>query len=345
MTKQNGIGLVVLIACLGLGCGGGGLRSRSPQDSAVGGNASLGSLGGTPGSGGGSGVIASVGGIVAGGAPDGGRGGNGGSTMGGSTAIEVGGTTGSACPPAGCTDVHCPDGYVRLPSGPCGCPFCAPADAGFEKDATTDACPPAGPCALPICPAGYTVTTPPCGCPTCEAVDAGQADADICPPIACPALACAGGMIPNPADPCGCPICAPSDASADTEMLDCVGLDECTCFLTSGCSVVTDTCYCPFPNCLQGGACRCGGGKVLGCAPQGLTTCTAAKARVAAMCPTLSGATFDSVCQQRDSVCVEECFNEVTSCRDVGCAFCEACDCAGDRFDTCRAKCRSLLAE
>jgi len=162
-----------------------------------------------------------------------------------------------------------------------------------------------GPCAYPICPAGYVVMTPSCGCPTCVPVDAGT----------------------------------------DTAKLDCVSLDECTCWLTNGCSPITESCWCPYPQCSQSGDCVCGGGKFIGCAPVQLTTCTTAKARVASMCPQLSGATFDSLCQQSDSACITKCLNDVTSCSDISCSMCEACDCVGDAFSQCRASCKSALGQ
>ena len=90
---------------------------------------------------------------------------------------------------------------------PCGCPLCASPDAGTVKDATADAC--LGlPCLDPMCRPGDTIVTPTCGCPTCVPVDAGQPD--IAP-----------------------------DAGTDTSKLDCVGLDECTCWKTNGCSSIS----------------------------------------------------------------------------------------------------------
>ena len=200
----------------------------------------------------------------------------------------------------------------------------------------------AGPCPLPLCGPGTAIVTPPCGCPSCVPVDAGASDTVVCPPVACPAIACANGTAANPA-PCGCPICAPGDAAGETQQVACVGLDECACFTASGCSVIANACYCPFPQCSPNGACVCGGGQFIGCAPTNLTTCTAAKARVAALCPQLHGATFDNLCTQSETACVAKCLNDVGACGEVGCAFCEACDCAGDAFSTCVGKCRSAL--
>jgi hypothetical protein len=239
-----------------------------------------------------------------------------------------------------CPAIACLAGTVPNPD-PCGCPICAPADGGSVKDATTDVCL-ALPCALPVCAAGYQLVTHPCACPTCEPIDGGQPDVVGCPPVACPAIACAGGMVPNP-DPCGCPLCAPLDAAPDTAKLACVDLAECTCQATSGCSPIAEACYCP-----QCGSdpdvCKCSGGRFLGCAPASLATCTAAKARVAALCPQFSGTIWDNLCAQSDSACATKCLNEVNACGDMSCSLCAACDCAGDRYMTCLGKCPSALA-
>jgi hypothetical protein len=69
------------------------------------------------------------------------------------------------------------------------------------------------------------------------------------------------------------------------------------------------------------------------------------KARVAGLCPHLSGSTFDTLCQRSDSACVTKCLNEVSSCGDVAFAFCEACDCVADRFSPCVGSCNTALGE
>jgi hypothetical protein len=358
-SSNHGIGPFVLLACLGLGCSDSTLNAAGSADSAVGGQGGSSSLAGAPGSGG----------AASGGGGSGGKLGVGGSNTGGVPAGGAGGTGGIVCGP--CPALSCPNGYLLDPSDPCGCSVCAPSDAGPVNDVgqsakdATDACL-ALPCAYPICPTGYTVTTPPCGCPSCvpgdggtegldqrardagkdaPADDAGQPDGAICPPIACIALACPNGTMPNPADRCGCPVCRPFDAGVDTAKLACLNMDECTCASANGCSVISNACYCPYPQCSPGGACVCGGGKFLGCAPVTLSTCLAAKDRIAGLCPTLSGATFDGLCQQSDSACITKCLNDVTTCSDVLCTFCETCDCATDAFSVCRAKCRSLLTQ
>jgi len=381
MKKTNIIGPVVLAACLSLACSDDALKSGGSGGSATGGQGAAGSVAGAVGSGGAAtgGVASSTGGGGAGGVGAGGKAAGG---TAGKSATGGSGGTGTTCLPSGaCTNLYCPNGYVPNPSDPCGCPVCAPADGGPGKDAGVDACL-ALPCAPPPqCPAGYSLVSPPCGCASCVPVDAGTIDAIVCPascpaarcaygtvrdacgcpvcvppdagypdtvvcpPIACPNLACVGRLISDPANPCGCPVCEPADAGPDTGKVDCVGLDECACGSTQGCSVIADACYCPFPKCQQGGACVCGGGKFLGCAPAALSTCATAKARVADMCPTLSGATFDNLCQGSDSACVTSCLNQVTACSNIACSTCETCDCAGDAFSACRAKCGSATAQ
>jgi hypothetical protein len=254
---------------------------------------------------------------------------------------DAGPTDAVVCPPT-CPAARC--AYGTVPEPLCGCPICIEPDAGSGKDGSADACVPPL-CDAISCPVGYVVTPHACSCPTCEAVDAGQPEVGGCRPIECADLACPTRLFPNPADPCACPICAPPDAGADTRAVGCAGFDECTCVAANGCAVITNTCYCPYDRCLQGGACGCGGGKFLGCAPVQLGTCAAAKARVAGLCPDISGATFDDLCQQSDAGCITKCLNDVTSCGDVRCSFCEICDCAGDAFATCRSKCRSALAQ
>jgi hypothetical protein len=62
------------------------------------------------------------------------------------------------------------------------------------------------------------------------------------------------------------------------------------------------------------------------------------------LCPSLKGPTFDNLCSQTDSACVTKCLNEVASCGDVGCTFCEGCDRASDAFTRCRATCNRDIA-
>lgn len=238
----------------------------------------------------------------------------------------------------------CPAGQTRM-SRPCACPVCVPDDAG-QPDAPR--CPPT--CPMVKCAYG-SVRDPVCGCPTCIDPDAGVGkDAapskdvapDVClQPPCLPVLCPAGTRAVEHA--CACPTCEPVDAGADAEKSSCAGFDECRCFLANGCSVIAESCYCPYPKCSQGGACVCGGGKFVGCAPVGLGTCAAAKARVAGLCPTLPGPFLDGLCTGTDSACVTKCLNEVTSCDDLSCSSCEACRCAADAFMRCRDACQKQL--
>jgi hypothetical protein len=349
MNKVNDALFFALIAWLGLGCGGSALKSGGLGGSAAGGQSGQNSSGGALGSGGAifvggaGGGAQGLGGSVSGGTTAAGGiqsfGGRSGSNTGGS-AGGISGAGGATCAPFACTAMACLYGELPNPD-PCSCPICASPDAGTLKDAATDACSPI-PCAYPLCSPGYEVMTPPCGCPTCVPVDAGQPDAIVCPPIGCPAVTCTSGTVPD-RDPCGCPICVGADAGADTSKLACVALDECTCGKTSGCVSIAEACYCPYPQCGKSGACFCGGGLFIGCAPTNLATCTAAKDRVATLCPQLKGATFGSLCQASDSSCITKCLNDVTSCSDVFCSFCDECNCAGGAFMACRTKCTAAL--
>jgi hypothetical protein len=108
----------------------------------------------------------------------------------------------------------------------------------------------------------------------------------------------------------------------------------------NGCGVLAESCYCPFPQC-GSGACVCGGGRFIGCAPVSLSTCADAKARIADLCPSIEGATFDNLCAQTNTACITKCLNDVTSCSEVFCTFCDDCDCATDDFLICVGKCTS----
>jgi hypothetical protein len=360
MNKTNDAFMLFLLTSLALGCGGSALTSGGRGGAAGTGQGGANASGGAGGSGGvgAGGLVGSGGSPAAGGTKSntgGGAGGKGAATAGGSmtggkSGTNVGGSVtggssgagGAMCLPVACPAIACLYGEAPNPD-PCGCPICVLPDAGTGKDAGPDACL-ALPCAYPLCPAGYAVSTPLCGCPACVPVDAGQPDSRVCLPIPCPPVKCANGYVPT-FDLCGCTTCTAVDAGTDSGKLDCVGLDECTCGNSKGCEVISESCYCPFPQCSSQGACICGGGHFLGCAPSNLATCSAAKARVATLCPQLKGATFDSLCLQPGSACITKCLNDVTACGEINCAFCEACDCAGDVFTQCRAKCGGTLLQ
>jgi len=352
------LGFLALVGLLGTGCGDSTLKSQGLGDSAAGGQSGAASSGGATGLGG--------------------AGGKGGANTGGKASGGSGGAGGAACDPIECVPLNCPNGIVPNPSNPCGCSVCAPSDASASKDASPDACL-ALPCLSLPCPSGQISAEQPCACPICVFPDAGQADTPICPRL-CAAVRCAYGTVRDPVcgcetcigpdatkdggtdlcpllpcallacaagytvvtHGCGCSTCEPVDAGTDTGKLDCVDLDECGCMASDSCTVISDACYCPFPQC-GSGSCVCGGGKFIGCAPVALDTCAAAKSRVASMCPTLKGATFDGLCQQTDSACNTECLNKVTTCGEASCTFCEACDCEGDAFMGCVLSCKNAL--
>ena len=218
MSNVKGAFSIFVIATLGLGCGSGGPKSQGSDKGGQGGTSNLGGTLGQGGSGslGGSTSPGSAGSTGTGGSV---AGGTGGVNTGGSPAGGTGGTSGTICPLIACPAIACASGMtIPNPDNPCGCPVCAPTDAGAGADAGTDAGCVVGPCPLlPVCPAGSHFVTPPCGCTTCEPLDAGQSDATVCPPHSCPPMAAcvSGNVIPDPSNPCGCLMCAPVDAAAD----------------------------------------------------------------------------------------------------------------------------------
>lgn len=370
-----GFGFSVLLGLLGIACSDSTLTSPGLLDSAAGGAVSS---GGTTGSGGSAGgEPGNFGG--AGGTNSSGTGGKAAGGSGGTTCPSIdcaplncpNGTMPNPSNPCGCAvcapsdagvskdaspDVCwalpcapeiCPTGQVAV-ERPCSCPICVAPDAG-QADA------PVCPRTCPAVRCAYgTVRDSVCGCTTCLLPDGGpeagggsdaakDSSVDVCLALPCALPLCAAGYsIVDHA--CGCPTCEPSDAGVDSGKLACVGLDECACMASDSCSVVSDACYCPFPQC-GSGACVCGGGKFLGCVPAGLNTCAAAKARVASLCPTLKGPTFDGLCQQTDAACITKCLDDVTACSDVSCSFCEACDCVSDPFARCVSTCKSALKQ
>jgi len=309
MTRSIGAFTLLLFASFGFARGSDALKTKDADGSATGGQGGTiasGGVTGLAGSGAGGTTIVGSGGLNAGGSAAGGKGG---SNAGGSATGGKGGSSGTSCLPVACPAIGCLNGTIPNPD-PCGCPICASPDAGTVKDAPADACL-ALPCAYPLCPLGTTIMTPPCGCPTCVPIDAGQSDV------------------------------APGTGT-DTSKLDCVGLDACSCFKSDGCASISEACYCPFPTCSTNGACVCGGGRFIGCAPASLTTCAAAQARVSTLCPSLKGTNYSGLCQQTASLCITNCLNEVTSCGDIACSACDLCGCAGDRFSACVAACKTI---
>jgi hypothetical protein len=141
--------------------------------------------------------------------------------------------------------------------------------------------------------------------------------------------------------PCGCPTCVPVDAGSDSGGSSCSALDECACLASKTCAPIAEACYCP--SCEPGVVCACGGGRYVGCAPAGQSSCTDARARVASLCPQLASDSFKNLCNQKGTECITKCLNEVTACGDLACSMCDQCDCAGDTFSSCVAACRKAL--
>jgi hypothetical protein len=346
MKKINAMGSMVLAVCLGLGCSGSALKSHHSGGTSGGGQggsaggAASGSVGTSGGAGPGSISIATSGGTPAATSSGGLAGTTAGAPMDASVVLDA---APDACRTVASCDLlpSCPTGQTLL-SQPCACPICVAVDAG-QPD--TGLCPPT--CPVVKCAYG-SVRDPVCGCSICIEPDAGVGK-DATPiedasPDACLALPCANPLCPagtrTVTHPCACPTCEPVDAGVDAEKMACVGLDECACLRTKGCVAVAESCYCPYPQCDPSGACFCGGGKYLSCAPEQLEECTAAKDRVAKLCPNLSGPSFDGLCKGTDNACVTKCLKEVNACSDISCSMCEACDCASDAFMRCRSTCK-----
>jgi hypothetical protein len=314
MKNVNVIGVVALVA-LGLGCSGRALKRRG------------------------------LGGATAGG--------QGGSLSGSGTRLSGTGAEGGASNVAGATFSLGGAGAGGASLGSSAGSGGAPTDAGVAKDAALDTCLTTT-CPFTNCRNGEKLAPMPqsCGCSICVPIeDAGvgkdtapgrDSSADACLHLPCPMVVCAPGtrLVEHE---CACSTCEPVDAGTEVGKLACLGLDTCTCYSTQGCSVLTESCWCPAPECVAG-ACACGGGTALGCVPTELSSCAAAKARVASLCPNLSGPTFDGLCQAKNSACVTKCLNEVEACGDISCSMCEICDCAADAFMRCLGACRLLIS-
>jgi hypothetical protein len=123
-------------------------------------------------------------------------------------ALGLGGAGGSGgtggCVPVACPMLACVSGYQPSPD-PCGCPTCAPFDAGVAKDAGG-----APSCAKVVCPSlpsacKKIVQDPNACCPTCTDTGCG-----LCPDLACPSGmhletavgACCPTCVPDPPDAC-----------------------------------------------------------------------------------------------------------------------------------------------
>jgi len=162
-----------------------------------------------------------------------------------------------------------------------------------------------------------------------------------------------------------------TDALADVDGAGCIGLGACDCWRRSECDVVSELCWCPFPECGTNGACGgCGGGKFLGCAPRssgcpsGITCgpaavgyagpdgkgcyrcdysddCMTAFMRLKERCM-LGDAIVGGFSCSKNAACVTQCVNDVKQCSDVGCGLCQVCGCgAFGSFEKCFWACTS----
>jgi hypothetical protein len=143
----------------------------------------------------------------------------------------------------------------------------------------------------------------------------------------------------------------------------CNAREKCSCGLDSSCTVVVQPCWCGPDEC-GNGACVCGGGAYVGCAPAGCpsvltcplaqlpttpdadgcyrcrpsapTSCEAAKSHLAATCG-FGNAYLAGLSCQSNTACITRCLNEVQRCEDVGCDWCTVCDCG--RSDSPLSRC------
>lgn len=141
---------------------------------------------------------------------------------------------------------------------------------------------------------------------------------------------------------------------ADGGANPCAPKSACDCIHARGCAVVESGCFCPYPMCGMGN-CFCSGGFFYGCAPvsancpkvdcgpagQGVgpdargcfdcgppPTCEAARANLRRQCG-FSESYIAGLRCDKNPACVLQCTRLLKRCEDVGCAFCETCDCAG----------------
>lgn len=177
-----------------------------------------------------------------------------------------------------------------------------------------------------------------------------------------------------------CAACAAPPGSDEGDMSrppedlasDCAALTECACRSRTGCQVIAEPCYCPFPQCGEG-ACICGGGRYLGCAPRSSACESSVSCRPAGriagpdgrgcyacryetdcdkafrqMMETLKAAPGCGISDQlvdgfscrRNPECLTRCVNAVERCEDVGCGLCTACRCVSPgQFERCVNAC------
>lgn len=168
----------------------------------------------------------------------------------------------------------------------------------------------------------------------------------------------------------------PEDGSGGGEDLAavsrCSALSACECLADRGCASITEPCFCPHPLCGPG-ACICGGGAFLGCAPAesnctSVVSCRPAgrmgapdakgclECKYSSDCATafkqmmdklkatpgcgISDTLVEAFSCSRNPACVTKCVNDVSRCEDIGCGLCSRCGCARvGTFEQCVAAC------
>ena len=160
---------------------------------------------------------------------------------------------------------------------------------------------------------------------------------------------------------------AESDAGAVDPAL-CAGLDECTCVQTAGCVPLTTDCYCPPASCGASDSCSCSGGRYLGCNTRGNgcarshcalfaspsvrdqrgciacedpSDCSSAVAQLPALCPGMSAADAQWICEGGDDPCASFCVASLRTCQAASCALTTGATCDDDLFDSCLFECLS----
>jgi hypothetical protein len=149
----------------------------------------------------------------------------------------------------------------------------------------------------------------------------------------------------------------------------CVDLDECTCAQTAGCVPLTTDCYCPPDACGTTDACHCSGGRYLGCNPRGNgctnahcalfgapsvrdqhgclacsdpSDCTTAIAELPALCPGMTQADAQWICDGAYDPCASFCVTALRTCDVAKCALSPSSSCDNDLFDSCLFECLSV---
>jgi len=149
----------------------------------------------------------------------------------------------------------------------------------------------------------------------------------------------------------------------------CVDLDECTCARTAGCAPLTTDCYCPPDACGATSTCSCTGGRYLGCNPHGNgcsnghcalfaapsvrdargcmactdpTDCASAIAQLPSLCPGMTTADKEWICNGAYDPCAAFCVAAIRTCDAASCTLSPDSNCDNDLFDSCLFECLSV---